>query len=546
VTKRSLPLLDASTELIQLEPFVLPAAPFLPQDVAPLRVKTSELQGRSVLRTSSYTIYVDLPDNGEDMLIVQAYTGAFDLVSRRVATYLRSMEERVAPKPLYGDWTPEPSFEGEVPRPSGETIEILKKRGYLLTLTSEEEESLFSKLMSQAHFLRLRDMPSYVIMPTYECNLRCSYCFQDHMRTDSGYSHLLKFMDLGMVDRILAGMKTIEVAHGLDPHGDVGRNVTFFGGEPLLAASKHVVKHFIEQLRARGKLNAVAVTNATELDAYEDLLGPGKISSLQVTIDGPPAEHDRRRIYADGSGSFERIAQNLTMALERGANVNVRMNIDRNNIKLLPELCAEFSSRGWSKHERFNSYVAPIHAANGNVNPSETFNTWQLSRAMDNLRQLHPELSQISITDDSLQSSARQIFDKHSNGTDLASAYCGAHTTMYVIDAFADIYACWERTGDPKTRIGHIGESGNVAMNRALLDDWRGRNVVSNPVCRKCRYATSCGGGCAILAEAETGTLYKNFCDGYAQRFRDRVAKAYLSHLNGDKASAGISRLCET
>ena len=37
-----------------------------------------------MLRTSSYVIYVDLPGNPDEMLLVQTYTGAFDRVSRRV------------------------------------------------------------------------------------------------------------------------------------------------------------------------------------------------------------------------------------------------------------------------------------------------------------------------------------------------------------------------------------------------------------------------------------------------------------------------------
>ncbi|PTL76629.1 radical SAM protein [Vitiosangium sp. GDMCC 1.1324] len=532
--------------MVRLEPLELPTTPFLPPGVAPLKLSASELEGRGTLRTSSYTLYVDLPGNPDDMLLVQAYTGAYDLVSKRVATYLRSLEARHAPNPLYGSWTPEPPIEGEVSRPSDESIALLKQRGYLVTLTLEEEEALFVKLSARHHLASLRRAPHYVVMPTYQCNLRCPYCFQDHMRTDARYSHLLRVMDRSMVDRLLVGMRNIEAAHGLAADANVTRGITFFGGEPLLARSRPILQYFLERMRERGKVRVSAVTNATELEAYEDLLGPEMLATLQVTLDGVPQEHDRRRIYPDGTGSFERIARNITLALERGVNVNVRMNIDRGNISQLPTLAELFEARGWSGHGHFSAYVAPIHAANGNVDAKTTFTSWQLTRAMEELRQQHPGVSRISLTDDSLQARARRVFDQQTADTGLSTAFCGAHTAMYVLDAFGDIYACWERTGDARQRIGHITESGEVLMNRTQLHAWRGRNVVSNPVCRKCRYATSCGGGCAVLAEGASGTLYKNFCDGYAQRFRARVAQAWLEHVSGKGPGASVARLCET
>src|SRR5262249_8293237 len=157
-------------------------------------------------------------------------------------------------------------------------------------------------------------------------------------------------------------------------------------------------------------------------------------------------------------------------------------------------------------------------------------------RAMEELKQRDPRLGRIELADDSIARQARRIFNGQDRSiAELRTAFCGAHTTMYVIDAFADIYACWERTGEPSERIGHITETGTVMMNRGMLEQWRGRNVVSNPVCRKCRYATSCGGGCAAYAENATGEAYSNFCDGYAKRFRASVAQSYLQHMRGER-----------
>jgi uncharacterized protein len=349
-----------------------------------------------------------------------------------------------------------------------------------------------------------------------------------------------------MADRILSGMRSIDRAHGIDHYADTAQRITFFGGEPLLAESRPIIEYFVFKVGEQGKANISAITNATDLDAYRDLLGPGKISHLQITLDGPPTVHDQRRIRADGSGTFERIADNISMALEQGVYVSVRMNIDRLNIEQLPALADEFARRSWSSHSHFYSYVAPIHAANAQVEPGATFNTWQLQRAVNELAEHHPRLANIGMTDDSLQQLSRRIFNDDDNSIPaFRSAFCGANATMYVIDAFADIYACWERTGEPEVRIGHISPAGDVWMNRSLIERWRSRNIVSNPVCRKCRYASSCGGGCPILAEEISGTVFSNYCDGYAKRFRASVGKAYQDFLRGSIRTIGVSSPCD-
>jgi uncharacterized protein len=519
----------------------VPETPARPKEVPSFDRRSVNMEGRP-LRASSYAVYVDLPGDQAEMLLVHSYTGAYDKVSRRVATYLRSLDSGHAPKPLYGDWSPEPKVDGAVLAPSEETIERLKKRGYLTPMTTEEEEAFFTNVTSTFHQRAVHQAPGYILMPTYQCNLRCSYCFQDHMRTDPAYGHLLRTMEPAMVDRIFQGMEQIEAAHGIPAGAEVMRNITLFGGEPLLRESRPIIEYILNKAFAHGKANITAITNATDLDAYEDLLGPGKISFLQVTLDGPPEEHDKRRIYADGTGSFERIAKNVTMALERGTRISMRMNVDRANITHLPALADEFVARGWAAHRLFSAYVAPVHASNEQTSEKSTFNSWELNNA----KALHPSVRRLGGGDDSLLGKARKIFDQQVDPlTGFRSSFCGAHNSMYVVDAFGDLYACWERTGDPSLRIGAIEPSGEVRMSRAIMDMWRNRSVTSNPVCRKCRYASYCGGGCAVLAEGQTGSLYTNHCDGFGKRFRASVAEAYGDHVAGVKPETSAERVCD-
>jgi uncharacterized protein len=289
-----------------------------------------------------------------------------------------------------------------------------------------------------------------------------------------------------------------------------------------------------------------AVTNGTELHAYQDLLGPCRIAAIQVTLDGPPGEHDRRRIYADGSGSYEKIAQNISMALDLGVAVSIRLNVDRNNIDKIPALAEEIQARGWDRHPRFGVYTAPIRAENENTDAKTTFDTWELDQSIARMLEERPDLGVIGRPDDMIKTHARRLFQEPANTLpSFRESFCSAHNKMYIFDPFADIYACWDRTGDPTVRIGNVAEDGNVSINVPVNALWRSRTVASNPVCRRCRYALSCGGGCAVLALGKTGKYHSNFCDGFASRFRANVAEAYLAHVSGENLESGSGRVCD-
>src|ERR1700728_2443158 len=119
------------------------------------------------MRASSYIIYVDVPDNQREMLLVHGYTGAYDKVSRDVAVWLRGREERRPPKPMYGAWTNETTADDPSSPPSDNTVNILRRRGYLTEMSVDQEEEFFGKFVEKLHEIRQRTMPSYIFMPTY-------------------------------------------------------------------------------------------------------------------------------------------------------------------------------------------------------------------------------------------------------------------------------------------------------------------------------------------------------------------------------------------
>ena len=489
------------------------------------------------LRTSSYVIYVDLPGTRDEWLIVHGYTGTYDRVNRPIAAYLRSLETANVPKPLYGQWESEEIERSSDWRPSDSMIEHLIRRGYLTEKTADEEEQFFADFVAQLHEAQKRTPPALVILPTYDCNLRCHYCFQDHMRTDPQFRRLLKPMSLEMADRIMSSFEGIERnLHGVE---NAPRSFTFFGGEPLLAISRPVVEHIMRKQAALRKCRFTAVTNGTQLEAYEDLLGPEWLSSLQITIDGPPDDHDRRRIHADGTGSFAQIARNLEMALDRGTRIAVRVNVDRHNFDRLEPLAETMEKRGWSRQPNFHAYLAPVHdyAGSGKAGDrSEFFNSWELGQQLRELQGRHQPSQVFAEVDGAIRARAKALFQTRGMD-DKRTVYCGAHSGMYLFDAFGDIYACWDRTGDDRLKMGTVAEDGSVHF-APLFEMWRSRNVASNATCRRCRFALNCGGGCAVMAEVSSGTIFSNYCDVYGKRFRAAVAEAYLQSDSGESTES--------
>ena len=499
-----------------------------------------------MLRTSSYTIYVDLPDRRDQMLLVHGYTGAYDVVSRPVAAFLRGLEAKRPPRPLYGEWLQEPEPSAPAAQPAPEILQQLQDRGYLTPLNPEQEEDLFSRLVQRLHARAQGGAPSYIFMPTYDCNLRCSYCFQDHMRTDDGFAHLLRSMRPSMIDRLFKAIPAIDALHGYRASPDVPRAYGLFGGEPLLAQLRGTVEAIMQRASDLGPATFWAVSNATDLDAYEDLLGPEGINRLQITIDGTPEEHDQRRIYADGSGTYERIAKNVDLALERGVVLSVRLNLDRSNVGFLPAIADDMVARGWTERRNFSAYTAPISAINEQTDRKGTFDSWELDQEITRLRQEHENMWVIGRPDEGIRTRARKIFDREEELLpQFKPSFCGAHDQMYIFDPFGDVYACWEKTGEPNIRMASIKEDGTPEFRFPVQKQWRSRSVASNPVCRKCRYALHCGGGCAILALGQRGKFHANYCDGYASRFRASVADAYRAYTAGEEATHLHDRVCD-
>jgi uncharacterized protein len=479
-----------------------------------------------MLRLSNYTIFVDLPDSGGDVLLVQGYSGAWDLVTVEIARRLRQLRGSERFKPIAGNFDDgddidAPHSESSMPE---DVVNLLVRRGYLTELTPEEEQQRVANIAIQLHGMAQNESPSYVFALTYDCNLRCDYCFQDALRADSANTPKLGVMSTEMVDRIFSAMPQVEARHARR-HGTAAApsipRITLFGGEPLLGRHRPVVSHILKRARELGPPSIAAITNGTELQYFTDLIGPDGISFLQITLDGSRSEHDRRRIGPLGLPTFDIIADNIDLALEHGAKVKIRVNVDSSNVCSLPELADTITARGWADRDGLSVYTTPVHESPGSEHEACGFGSWGLSQQLAELAAVQRNMRVFESPDSPLKRRLRTVLRGERDPLlGFQPSFCGAHTRVWVFDALGDIYACWERAGDGVSRIGRLSDEGKLVMNPPSLKVWRERTIASNPVCNRCPYAFYCGGGCALLAEMKNGSIHSSFCDDFAKRFK--------------------------
>jgi len=204
-------------------------------------------------------------------------------------------------------------------------------------IREEDDELSLLKVINRISRFSTNSL-SLAIAPTLECNFRCEYCYAEKRRgfmEEKIQSSLLHFIE-----------KKAKVIKQL--------NIGWIGGEPLLAIDiiESLSSHFIDICRRQGvNYFGSLVTNGYLLtEAVVERLLKAKISSIQITLDGPQEVHDNRRPLVTGNGTFKVIIENLLnlRRLQVNSDCQIRIGIRVNmlfqsqNVPLIPKRYVPF------------------------------------------------------------------------------------------------------------------------------------------------------------------------------------------------------------
>lgn len=451
-------------------------------------------------RTSSYLIPIKLDTKMDKYILIQGYTGAFDVVSSSIHSFLRSTSQFTAKNFPFSE----------------NTLERLKQRKYITPLTKEQETAFAHKLAYLLHEKDKKLSKCFMFLVSYDCNFRCPYCFENCI-SQNGHQWSKKMFSTKMVDKAYQAMLQIEKEKKLHI-----KNIMLYGGEPLLYENKEIVSYIIEQGISKGYTFS-AVTNGYDLNHFAQHLSPEKLHNLQITIDGTKELHNQRRFHYKKGNSFDIIMDNIHLALQKGVQINVRINADRKILESIDDLIKEFHTRKFTENKNFKYYITPLT----NYETSENSTDIEYIDRKGIQKEVKQNDYSFECTDNGLST---HIFNaiKNKKPLPLRSIFCAAQSSEYIFDPYGNIYNCWNFVGQPSHIIGNY-RNDNILWT-AKKDDWHDRNISTAPNCQHCRYAFFCGGGCLAHATQKDGKFDISHCNNYPSMFKQAVNKAYSQY----------------
>ena len=224
-----------------------------------------------------------------------------------------------------------------------EFIDVLKDNN-MIVIYAEDEMATLNQLF---YDYENDGSMEITLIVTRLCNFKCPYCYEE-----SENKKLTKDIYDNVIDYII---------NKIENNGINRVHVSFFGGEPTLEA-KNIIQ-FMKNLNKRNSelskpanINGGITTNGYLLtkDMVDDFL-KCKISFYQITIDGFPETHNKSRILADGSGTWDRIIENVKYfkTKEENFTVTLRGNVTPSMYEKMDEWL-DFINDNFGDDKRFN------------------------------------------------------------------------------------------------------------------------------------------------------------------------------------------------
>lgn len=372
----------------------------------------------------------------------------------------------------------------ELSKDERQAVEELAELGFLVPQGVNEDRELeywFQKVKFDSSVFQV------TLLPTYDCNLRCTYCFESDVLQPLTMSPAVVEQALEWIDKML---------HASRPRTML---LTFFGGEPLMhwEAVELTCWGTAELVKARNiALELQVITNGVllseeQIDFLQDI-GP---TQLKVTLDGDEAAHNAKRPFSDGGGTFRTIINNLLAVLGK-VDLVIGGNFDATNLASIPKLLDYLRSLGFDETNCSFSFK-PIMAAPGGESVC-TPCTYSDTKVEDILWAV-------------METERRGMKALRKTALQPCEAL---REWSFTIDPLGQLYKCPAMVGRTEGIVGDITSETLNYTNTMFMtaDHWK--------KCGRCSLRPICNGGCGYSAFIKHGDYQGIACE---RRYIEKV-----------------------
>ena len=329
-------------------------------------------------------------------------------------------------------------------------------------------------------YLRLKSVADdrifgLIIFPTLSCNFDCYYCYEKNKKGTISKEVQEKIIEL-IKDRAEQKM-------------DI--QVVWFGGEPLLVYDiiSKLTQKFIDICEEnKVKYGSSIITNGYLFnDEMISNMKKWNLQNIQVTLDGPPELHNKRRFLKNTKeGTFDRILANLKKLKKQGLNIRIRVNTNKDyDMKTLLDLVKILDENGLIN----DFYISQEFDSNSSVKSCLNENCMSNNEYAEFSFNFYKKLDEMGYLK----------LNKESYYPSLRFNSCGAtRFNTLNIDPSGYLYKCCEEVGMHERAIGNI-------LADKTLD---GNNYNNNNIkyllwtpfdykkCNECNLIPICAGNC--------------------------------------------------
>lgn len=354
---------------------------------------------------------------------------------------------------------------------------FLHEHGYLVP------EQLDELLDYETEYFTSRyrtDTGELTLLPTEDCNFDCLYCSQ---KKHPG--QMLPWVRDAV--RKYVG-KNIRYWKNL--------RIVWFGGEPLLAFD--VIAELAPFFQATANDSGVKFFSHITTNGYlltpqtsADLLAWG-VNDYQITVDGTPDEHNKRRRLKDGSGTFDQIINNPVVMSKYSTDfhVRLRLNYDRDNYQCVREYSTIILER-LAGDGRFQLAFERIGKWGG---PNDD----QIHRVpLGEVLSFRQKLTRAA-KDAGLPSEGKILGPR---GTCYA-----VRPHSFTVDPLGRLMKCTNALGALASNVvGQLSSDGDLILDHAQHRRWITPAFLNDGVCSNCFYLPACQGGFCMIPRLQDG-----------------------------------------